>query len=77
MLTQLTQLGILRSAHPVRWRYAVAEIRAFHQMTLEEGKGGAKWSEAQLKTGLQACQAIEADPTGATCWRADCAACCC
>ena len=55
----------------------MAEIRAFHQMTLEEGKGGAKWSEAQLKAGLQACQAIEADPTGATCKRAGCAACCC
>ena len=52
----------------------MAEIRAFHQMTLEEeGKGGAKWSEAQLKAGLQACQAIEADPTGATGWRAGCA----
>ena len=55
----------------------MAEIRAFHQMTLEEGKGGAKWSEAQLKAGLQACQAIEADPTGATGRRAGCAACSC
>ena len=43
----------------------------------EEGKGGAKWSEAQLKAGLQACQAIEADPTGATGRRAGCAACSC
>lgn len=43
----------------------VAEIRHFHQMSLDPEKpAGAKWSPALLKSGLKACEAIEADPTG-------------
>jgi hypothetical protein len=61
------------SPHTVRARMdrgkliaTIAEIRHFHQMSLEPEKSSSngKWSPSLLKSGLRACEAIEADPTG-------------
>jgi len=64
---------LARSNHAVRSRMdrgkiiaTIAEIRHFHQRGLEpEGGAGGKFPAEQLRSGLAACEAIDADPTGA------------
>ena len=66
---------LARSPHIVRSRMdrgkiitTCAEIRHFHQREVEAaaGPGGsAKFSAELLRSGLKACEAIDADPTGA------------